>query len=211
MLKFIGKKDGLHRYYSLGDVFELGFAIIRSKIIDRRIRIIRSPYILRGKKYIDFGTQLTTGYWCRFEVFPQNNDKRIRLKFGNNVQLNDFVHISAIEGVEIGDNCLVASHVYISDNSHGVYSGDKNEHSSPFISPDCRQYITAPVSIGKNCWIGEGVIVMPGVTIGEGCVIGAHSIVNKNIPAYSIAVGSPIRIVKKFNFEKKRWVKIEKQ
>lgn len=64
------------------------------------------------------------------------------------------------------------------------------------------------MKIGKNCWLGEGVIVMPGVTIGDGCVIGAHSVVNKDMPAACIAVGSPARVVKKFDFEKKSWIKI---
>ena len=127
-------------------------------------------------------------------MYPKDNDKRKRLIFGNNIQLNDFVHISAIERVEIGDNCLMASHIYISDNSHGIYGGGENE-LSPDTPPECREYITSPVKIGKNCWIGEGVIIMPGVTIGDGCVIGAHSIVNCDIPPASIAVGSPARVV----------------
>lgn len=62
-----------------------------------------------------------------------------------------------------------------------AYMGGDFTHSSPKIAPDHSQYITSPVRIGKNCWLGEGVIVMPGVTIGDGCVIGAHSGVNKNM------------------------------
>lgn len=66
----------------------------------------------------------------------------------------------------------------------------------------------APVKIGENTWIGEGVIVMPGVEIGSGCVIGAHSIVNKSIPSNSIAVGSPAKVVKKYSQESQRWEKV---
>ena len=76
------------------------------------------------------------------------------------------------------------------------------------MTPDHREYITAPVKIGKNVWLAEGVIVMPGVTIGDGCVIGAHSVVNCNIPAACIAVGSPARVVKRYDYEKKRWMKV---
>ena len=64
------------------------------------------------------------------------------------------------------------------------------------------------MKIGKNVWLGEGVIVMPGVTIGDGCVIGAHSIVNKDIPAACIAVGSPAKVIKRYSFEKKIWEKV---
>ena len=93
MLKFINKKDNLQRNYSLGDLIELGWFVFRSKLLDKRIRIIRRPFILRGRKFVDFGKSLTTGYWCRFEVFPKDNNPRVRLKFGDNIQVNDFVHI----------------------------------------------------------------------------------------------------------------------
>ena len=118
-------KDNLKRHYSLKDKLELAWFLLRTKIIDRNIRLLRFPCIIRGRLFIDFGKQLTTGYWCRFEVFPTDNDNRKRLILGNNIQMNDFVHLSAIERVEIGDNCLMASHVYVSDNSHGRYGGGK--------------------------------------------------------------------------------------
>jgi len=200
-------KDNLKRNYTLADKIQLGWFLFRSKLINKNIRLIRFPFILRGKSYIDFGKNLTTGFWCRFEVFPKDDDLRIRLKLGDNIQINDFVHISAVDSVEIGDNCLFASHVYISDNSHGRYEGGEND-SSPDVAPDHREYITNPVKIGKNCWLGEGVIVMPGVTIGDGCVIGAHSVVTKNIPAASIAVGSPARVVKQYDNDAKCWKKV---
>ena len=200
------KKDNLQRHYTLSDKIELAWFLLRTKLIDRYIRLLRFPCVIRGKKFIDFGKQLTTGYWCRFEVFPTDTNDRKRLIFGNNIQVNDFVHICAVDHVEIGDGCLLASHIYISDNSHGRYEGGIND-SSPDITPDHREYITSPVKIGKNVWIGEGVIIMPGVTIGDGCIIGAHSIVNKDIPAASIAVGAPAMVVKRYSYEKKCWIK----
>ncbi|KAM0809785.1 putative Maltose/galactoside acetyltransferase domain-containing protein [Seiridium cardinale] len=54
-----------------------------------------------------------------------------------------------------------------------------------------------PVSIGDDCWIGGNVTIMPGVTIGKGCTVGAGSVVTKNIPDFSVAIGSPARVVKK--------------
>lgn len=201
------EKDNLQRHYSLLYKCELAYSVIRSRLIDRRIRYFNFPIIIKGKQFIDFGNSLTAGYYCRFEVFTNDDDKRKRIIFGKNIQLNDFVHISAIDHVEIGDGTLMASHIYISDNTHGRYKGGEND-SSPLIPPDHREYFTAPVVIGKNVWIGEGVIVLPGVTIGDGCVIGAHTIVNKDIPAYSMVVGSPAKIIKEYSFEKKCWIKV---
>lgn len=202
------KKDNLQRHYSFLYKCELAYSVIRSRLIDRRIRYFNFPIIIKGRKFIDFGNSLTAGYYCRFEVFPNNDDPQKRLIFGNNIQLNDFVHISAVDHVEIGDGCLLASHIYISDNTHGKYEGNEND-SSPMLPPEYREYITSPVKIGKNVWIGEGVIVMPGVTIGDGCVIGAHSVVNKDLEPYTIAVGTPAKIIKKYSFDNKRWEKVK--
>lgn len=202
------KKDNLQRYYTFWGFCELALSIIISRLfINRNIRYFNFPIIIKGKKFIDFGKNLTAGYYCRFEVYPKDCSKQKRIIFGKNVQLNDFVHISAIEQVTIGDNCLMASHIYISDNSHGRYNGTALD-SSPHIAPDHREYVTAPVKIGKNVWIGEGVIIMPGVTIGDGSIIGAHSIVKKDVPSFSMAVGSPAKIVKKYSEDQKCWVKI---
>ena len=109
--------------------------------------------------------------------------------------------------VEIGNNVLMASHVYISDNSHGVYKGTI-EDSSPNTPPQKRNYLIECVKIGDNVWLGEGVIVMPGVTIGNGCVIGAHSVVNKSIPDNCIAVGTPAKIIKRYSFDTKKWERV---
>lgn len=205
MLK--SKKDNLQRHYSFLYKCELAYSVIRSRLIDRRIRYFNFPIIIKGRKFIDFGKSLTAGYYCRFEVFPNNNDSKKRLIFGNKIQINDFVHISAIDHVEIGDGCLLASHIFICDSTHGRYEGGDND-SNPLTPPENREYTVAPVIIGKNVWIGEGVVILPGVTIGDGCVIGAHAVVNKSIEPNSIAVGAPARVVKKFSQENHRWEKV---
>lgn len=193
--------------YGLLAYIQLLYFLIRTKLINRKARLFRFPIVIRGKKYIDFGLSLTTGVGCRFDCFSGVTTTSKKLVFGSNVQLNDYVHIVAMDSVKIGDNVLMASHIFISDNSHGSYKGDEND-TNPNISPIQRKYVTMPISIGDNTWIGEGVIIMPGVTIGKGCVIGAHSIVNKPIPDYSVAVGSPAKVVKKFDFETNKWQRV---
>ena len=71
-----------------------------------------------------------------------------------------------------------------------------------------RKYRTRPVFIEDNVWIGESVSVLPGVRIGKNSIIGANSVVTKNIPENSIAVGNPARVIKKYNFETSFWEKI---
>ncbi len=192
--------------YSISQKITLAVSLVRSKLICRSVRLFRFPIDLRGRKMIDFGKNLTTGRFCRIEAIRINNEKEKKIIFGTNVQINDSVHICALKKVEIGNDVLIAGHVYISDNSHGMYKGDEND-SSPFISPMKRNYFISPVCIGDNTWIGEGVIIMPGVKVGRGCIVGAHSIVNHDIPDNCMVVGSPARIIKRYSIEKKRWEK----
>jgi len=114
------------------------------------------------------------------------------------------VHIAAGEKVVIGNDVLIASRVFISDLNHGSYSGE--EQDSPLTKPNERLLFTKPVHIKDNVWIGENVCILPGVTIGRGCVIGSMSVVTKSIPDYSIAVGIPAKVVKQYDFETNRWV-----
>lgn len=192
--------------YSVWDIIKLMYFLVITKLIYPRQRIIRQPFTLRGGKMIDWGKKLTTGVGCRIEAFIADEDSNSKIHFGDRIQLNDYVHISSVKSVTIGDDVLIASHVYISDNSHGSYKGDKND-TSPLIIPTKRPYYTAPVKIGNRVWIGEGVIIMPGVTIGNGSIIGAHSIVNKDIPRNTIAVGNPAKVIKHWNEITKKWEK----
>lgn len=169
-------------------------------------RIIRSPFVLRGRRMISFGKELTTGVGCRIEAFIADENKSVKLRLGNRIQMNDYVHISAIYSIDIGDDVLIASHVFISDSSHGSYNGDDND-SNPIVPPIKRYYPVASVIIGNRVWIGEGVIIMPGTFIGQGSIIGAHSVVKGTIPDNCIAVGTPIRIIKRFNPITGKWEK----
>ncbi len=200
--------NSISNQYSIFEKIRLAIWLIRTKIISRNARMIRFPFHLRGKKYVKFGHGFTTGYGCRIEAYKCDKlDNSIKISFGDNVQINDYVHVSSISHVDIGNDVLIASHVYISDNSHGSYKNDIND-TSPEIPPKNRPYYVSPVKIGDRVWIGEGVIILPGVKIGDGCIIGAHSIVNRDIPANGIAVGSPIKIIKKYSFSSKRWEKL---
>ena len=175
--------------YSFWGYLRLAIFVIRTKFISSKARIIRFPIEIRGKRFIDFGSRLTTGKGCRLEVF---STKEKKLFFGNDVQINDYVHISVMSSVSIGDN------------SHGFYGG--GAQSSPDIPPIKRDYKIAPISIGNNVWIGEGVVIMPGVIIGDGSVIGANSTVTKSIPPNSIAVGQPAKVIKLFDRESQQWI-----
>jgi lipopolysaccharide O-acetyltransferase len=168
-------------------------------------RIIRLPFFIRGKKGIKGAKFLTTGINLRIDVIFGENYTPI-LHIGDNVQINDYVHIAVAKGVYIGDNTLIASKVFISDHNHGNYTGDNQ--SSPMTPPIERELFSREVKIGSNVWIGEFVSILPGVTIGDGSIIGSMSVVTKNIPEYSIAVGSPAKVIKTYDKDTNKWINI---
>lgn len=192
--------------YGIFGICKLFYFKIRTKLLFKNARLVRFPIRIRGKKFISVGDGFTTGFNCRIDAFKQGEIRGVLVKIGRGVQINDNVHIGAINKIEICDNVLIASKVFITDHNHGRYSGDIQD--SPLSPPSERVLVSKPVVIKKNVWIGEFVSVLPGVTIGEGSIIGANSVVSKDIPAYSIAVGSPARVVKCYNFENNKWVPV---
>lgn len=178
------------------------FSLLYTKIFWKNARLIRLPFRMRGKKSFLYGKGLTTGYSCRIEIGGSLG--KAKLKIGSNCIIGDYAHIVANSSVEIGDNVLLASRVFISDTSHGSYKGDEMD-SPPSISPNERQLSYASVNIGNNVWIGENVCILPGVHIGNGCVVGSNSVVTRNIPDYCMAVGTPAIVIKRYSHIDKCW------
>ncbi len=115
--------------------------------------------------------------------------------FGKNVYVN--YHLTCVDDthIYIGDYTMIGPNVTIATAGHPIL---------PRLREQAFQY-NIPVTIGKNCWLGAGVIVMPGVTIGDNTVIGAGSIVTKDIPANVIAVGNPCRVLREINEHDKEY------
>lgn len=193
--------------YSLIGVLELIYFKLRTFFTFKEARLIRFPFRMRGKRHIEIGKGFTTGFNCRIDAFNHKNISGKLITIGNNVEINDDVHIAAVEKVEIGDNVLIASKVYISDHDHGNYKGQYQD--TPLSAPGSREIYTKPIVIEKNVWIGEFVCVLKGVTIGEGSIIGAMSVVSRPIPPYSIAVGAPAKVIKRYDFSTQMWLPIK--
>lgn len=111
-----------------------------------------------------------------------------RVRIGSDVLVNAFSVIGANQSVEIGDHCIFAAYVHITDAAHGVERPEELIKHAPSHS--------APVCIEKNVWLGSAVMVMMGVSIGQGSVVGAKALVNCDVPPMSIAHGVPARVVR---------------
>lgn len=197
----------MFRKYGLGGSIRMLFHLLRTRLFYSGARLIRFPFELRNHRYIDLGKGLTTGVGCRLEALPQGGVQKKCIHLGANVQLNDYVHIGAIEHVSIGNDVLIASKVFITDHNHGSFdaSSAPEELSMPPISRPLR---AKAVRIGDRCWLGENVVILPGVELGEGCVVGASAVVTKSFPPYSLLIGNPARLYKQYNFQSRQWERV---
>lgn len=170
---------------------------------------VEYPLHIVGRKNISFGKNFFAAkhLWLEATVVYKNTHQVFKPKIviKDNVNIGEFSHISATNYIEIGNNVLMGSKVYITDNNHGIYSG--SQQTNPIVPPLYRKLTSdSRVVIGDNVFIGEFVCILPNVKLGEGCIIGANSVVTKDIPEYCIAVGNPAIIIKKYDFDKDCWV-----
>jgi len=120
---------------------------------------------------------------------------RIEIKSG--VIIQQGVHITCAELVLIGEKTSIGAWVTITDINH--------KYKDVNLPIDAQDIEVKSVVIGKNCKIYNGVVILPGVRIGEHVIIGANSVVTTDIPSFSVAVGAPARVVKQFNNKTKKW------
>jgi acetyltransferase-like isoleucine patch superfamily enzyme len=173
---------------------------------------ISGSFQIRGAKYIEVNS-FSAGSRIRIDAIDKFNDQIFSpsIKIGDNFITNNDIHIACTGRIEIGNNVLLGSNIYITDHDHGIYANSSDiQYSSPFEQPGLRHLNSdGYVIIGDNVFIGEYVTILKNVEIGEGCIIGAHSLVTKNISPYSIAAGNPARVIKKYNFQIGAWENFE--
>lgn len=110
-----------------------------------------------------------------------------RIEIGDRVGFNYGCYVNGYGGLVIGDRTIIGPYSMIHTANHEMDS------ETPIVD---QGWTERPVEIGPDCWIGMGVCVLPGVSIGEGCVVGAGSVVAKDLPPWSVAVGNPATAIK---------------
>ena len=151
---------------------------------------------LFGLRYMEFGDQVEMHFNARVQCIdyfqPTDQHFKPRLILHDHVVVQAMCHIGCIDRVEIGEWSTMGARCYITDHTHGGTSREEL-----LLPPRKRPLVSrGPVKIGKYVHLGEGVCVMPGVTIGDYSVIGAGAVVTHDIPPFSIAVGSPAKVIK---------------
>lgn len=128
---------------------------------------------------------------CVLEVC-ENGNNTPEMIIGNNISLGEYSHITCSNRIVIGDGLLTGRFVLITDNGHGRGVIEERE-----ICPLAREvYSKGEIVIGKNVWLGDKVTVLPNVHIGDNVVVGANSVVTKDLPSNVVVAGNPAKIVK---------------
>lgn len=162
---------------------------------------VRSPLRIDGGRNIKIGNNVAIQYKTWLGALPLTTDSdRAELVIEDGSIIGNFNHIFATKRIVIHKNVLTADKVFISDNMHGY-----EDVNNPILKQSIVQ--NGEVEIGEGSWLGENVCVL-GARIGKHCVIGANTVVTKNIPDYCVAVGSPAKVIKQYNLSNKRWEKV---
>jgi acetyltransferase-like isoleucine patch superfamily enzyme len=162
---------------------------------------IMPPFRFYNLKEVKIGDNVVIHPDCwiqGLDIAISNNYPKLIIGNGSSVGMHTI--ISAAHSIIIGNDVLIAPHVYISDYGH-----EYNDISIPISRQGIRK--VKEIKIDDGTWIGYNAILLPGAQIGRNCVIGAHSVVNSKIPDNCVAVGNPARIFSSYNKEKKTWVK----
>ena len=197
ILSFLVSKFRSTIYYALGYWYYkaiFGKLGSRSMIKTRGLRLEFPGNIFIGNRVF-----ISTNAWLAASPHVNTHPKLV-IKDG--VNIGRYNQIYSTSSIIIEENVLIADRVFISDSAHG---------SQDISLPIMYQKITTKgaMVIGKGTWIGINVAII-GASVGKNCVIGANSVVTKNIPDYCIVSGSPAVIIKRFNTDTKHWERTTK-
>lgn len=160
--------------------------------------ILKFPFKIWNKKYLEVGSNTFIAENSYFAISDSDKNKKYtpKVKIGNNVCIGSNFFLACIDSITIEDSVLMSDRVFISDHIHGYEDITLPVIAQPLIPK-------GKVLIKEGAFIGINAVIMPGVTIGKHVVIGASAVVIKDIPDFSVAVGNPARIIKRY--KGKRW------
>lgn len=175
---------------------------------------INYPRSIRNPKRIFIGDGVHLGPNCTLKsitgtgsLMTRDDGRHIEQRFdsriviGNRVSATAGLHIAAHEQITIEDDVMLASNVFMSDALHGYERIDLPYKYQGMVR-------VAPIVIKRGSWIGQNVVIMPGVSVGEMAIVGANSVVTRDVPDRSIAVGSPARVIRRWDESAGGWVSV---
>ncbi|WP_216611594.1 acyltransferase [Vibrio splendidus] len=151
------------------------------------------PVLLLGFDKVFFGKRVRVFPNSRFEVHGEKSC----IKIDNNVSIGQGFHITSGGELKICSDTVISGNVVVTNIDH--------EYTTIGVPILEQPNVVTPTLIGKNCFIGFGAVIQAGTVLGKHCVVGANSVVKGHFPDYCVIVGSPAKIVKRYNFATKSW------
>lgn len=155
------------------------------------------PLKIQGAEFISIEKGVFIHDFTWIGAYSINGNKP-ELRFEEGVCVGHFNHFSCSQKIVLEKNVLTADKVFITDNTHSFEKVDMPVMHQPLKS-------LKPVIIGEGAWIGENVSII-GASVGKNSIIGANSVVTKDIPDYCVAVGNPAKVIKRFDLETNSWI-----
>lgn len=151
------------------------------------------PLRISGEERIQIGEGVFLGPGCWLQALPDGSNSSSAISIGSGCSVAGYCVISGVREVRLERNVLLARNVYISDHIHRY-----SDRALPILAQGLDKIL--PVHIKEGAWLGQNVVICPGVTIGAGAVVGANSVVKSDVPDFSVAVGAPARVVSTRSF-----------
>jgi acetyltransferase-like isoleucine patch superfamily enzyme len=151
---------------------------------------------VRGSSNLTVGRGVRIGDFCWVEALRSYAGARYqpRLVIGDRVAVSDLTHISCVDHIQIGNDCLLGSKIYIGDHHHGSMSDlEQILHVAPARRP---LGDVAEIIIGEMTWIADGAVILPGTKIGPCSVVGANSVVRVREDRPALIAGVPARVIR---------------
>ena len=185
--------------WRIGRVLRWPYNKRRFRLFGSRSRVDFPSYVVGGRG-IEIAEHVQICRDARLEAhFVGSGACRIRI--GRNTRIAPHVHIGAAELVEIGADCGIGSFTWITDHDH-----DTDDPTNCVVAN--KRVVVAPTVLEDGVYVGERVAILRGVRIGRGSVIGTNSVVTRDVPPFSVAAGSPARVIRSFDAESRTWRRV---
>ena len=187
-------------HYIITKIFYLPFCIASGKKV-----VIRNPILITPKSII-FGSRVFIRDFSRIEGVSKYGKLNFMpvIEIHDGVSIEQNLHLTCAESIIISKNTAIAANVTISDIIH--------QYQDVKVPPELHEIKVKKVYIGEDCKIYNNAVILPGVSLGKHCIVGANSVVTANIyQDYSIIAGIPAKIIKRYSFTEKEWLKTDSE
>ncbi|MBL0161931.1 MAG: hypothetical protein IPP47_33480 [Bryobacterales bacterium] len=164
--------------------------------------ILSRPNCVQGARHVRIGARTRIGAGAYIAAITSHAGESFDpcVRIGDDIYIGSHFHLASVSKVEIGDGCVLSDYVYMADVAHGL---------DPAAGPIMAQPLVraGDIVIGRSSFVGYRASILPGVTLGQHCVVGAGSVVTKSFPDYSMVASNPARLIKRYDPAARTWVK----